>query len=140
MIPESSYRLFEEPRDITMITINPDGSPHAALVWVERDGDELLLGLEEKHRKTRNLRRDPRITLLLQDDRTSTRGLTQYLIARGRVTLTEPGTAEYKPLMDRLTKKYLGQDEFPFTTEAVLANAVVARVTVDRVSGEGPWA
>ncbi|WP_350280678.1 PPOX class F420-dependent oxidoreductase [Kribbella sp. HUAS MG21] len=138
-LPESTHRLFEEPKDVTMVTIDPDGAPHASLVWVGRDGDDLLIGVEEKHRKTRNLRRDPRITLILQDDRVSTRGLTQYLVVRGTVTLDGPGTPQYKPLMDRLTRKYLGQDEFPFGNETGYAGATVVRVAVDRVTGEGPW-
>ncbi|GAA1135511.1 hypothetical protein GCM10009630_37920 [Kribbella jejuensis] len=102
-LPESTYRLFDEPKDATMITIDPDGSPQAALVWVGRDGDELLIGVEQKHRKTRNLRRDPRITLVVQDDRISPRGLTQYLVVRGTAKL-ERDPQRYKELMDRLSQ------------------------------------
>ncbi|GAA3140703.1 PPOX class probable F420-dependent enzyme [Kribbella aluminosa] len=139
-LPESSFRLFDEPKDVTMITIDPDGSPQAALVWVGRDGDDLLIGVEEKHRKTRNLRRDPRITLVVQDDRISPRGLTQYLVVRGTARLDGPGSPQYKGLMDRLSQKYLGRDEFPFGNEKVYAGATVVRVSVDQVLGEGPWA
>jgi len=138
-LPESTYRLFDEPKDVTLITIDPDGSPHAAMVWVGRDGDDLLIGVEEKHRKTRNLRRDPRVTLVLEDDRTSPRGLTQYLVLRGTAKL-ERDPQRYKELMDRLSKKYLGRDEFPFWSEQVSAGATVVRVAADRVTGEGPWA
>ncbi|TCC21176.1 PPOX class F420-dependent oxidoreductase [Kribbella speibonae] len=138
-LPQSTHRLFDEPKDVTLITIDPDGSPHAAMVWVGRDGDDLLIGVEEKHRKTRNLRRDPRVTLVLQDDRVSPRGLTQYLVVRGTAKL-ERDPQRYKELMDRLSKKYLGRDEFPFWSEEVSANATVVRVVADRVTGEGPWA
>ena len=139
-LPESSYRLFNEPKDVTMITIDPDGSPQAALVWVGRDGDDLLIGVEEKHRKTRNLRRDPRITLLVQDDRISPRGLTQYMVVRGTAQLEGPGNPAYRTLMDRLARKYLGQETFPFGSEQVYAGATVVRVRVEKVTGEGPWA
>jgi len=138
-LPQSTHRVFDEPKDVTLITIDPDGSPHAAMVWVGRDGDDLLIGVEERHRKTRNLRRDPRVTLVLQDDRTSPRGLTQYLVVRGTAKL-ERDPQRYKELMDRLSKKYLGRDEFPFWSEEVAANATVVRVVADRVTGEGPWA
>jgi PPOX class probable F420-dependent enzyme len=137
-LPESTYRLFDEPKDATMITIDPDGSPQAALVWVGRDGDELLIGVEQKHRKTRNLRRDPRITLVVQDDRISPRGLTQYLVVRGTAKL-ERDPQRYKELMDRLSQKYLGRDEFPFWNEDVAAGATVVRVVADQLTGEGPW-
>jgi PPOX class probable F420-dependent enzyme len=138
-LPESAHRLFDEPKNVTVVTIDPDGSPQVSLVWAERDGDDLLIGVEDKHRKTRNLRRDPRVTLLVQDDRVSPRGLTQYLVIRGTAKLEGPGiAAEYKALMDRQTRRYLGLDAFPYG-DGVYAGAVIARVTVDRVGGEGPW-
>ncbi|WP_371405412.1 TIGR03618 family F420-dependent PPOX class oxidoreductase [Kribbella sp. NBC_00662] len=139
ILPDSTHRLFEEPKDVTIITIDPDGSPQASLVWVERDGDDLLLGLQAPHRKTRNLFRDPRVTLLIQDDQTSARGITQYLVVRGTAKLLGPGIpAEYKALMDRETQRYLGLPEFPFG-DGIWDTGVIARVTVERVAGEGPW-
>jgi PPOX class probable F420-dependent enzyme len=138
-LPESTHRLFTEPKDVTVITIDPDGSPQASLVWAERDGDELLIGVEEKHRKTRNLQRDPRITLLIQDDRISPRGLTQYLVLRGTAVLEGPGNpTAYKALMDKQSQRYLGQPDFPYG-DGLFANSMIARITIDRVTGEGPW-
>jgi PPOX class probable F420-dependent enzyme len=140
MIPETAYRLFEQPKDVTIITVDPDGSPQASLVWAERDGDDLVMGLQEPHRKTRNLLRDPRVTLLIQDDQVSSRGITQYLVLRGTAKLSGPGIpAEYKELMDRETQRYLGLPEFPFG-EGIWNTGMIARITVDRISGEGPWA
>jgi PPOX class probable F420-dependent enzyme len=140
ILPDSTHRLFEEPKDVTIITIDPDGSPQASLVWVERDGDDLLIGLQAPHRKTRNLLRDPRVTLLIQDDQVSSRGITQYLVIRGTAKLEGPGIpAGYKALMDRETQRYLGLPEFPFG-EGIWDTGVIARITVDRIAGEGPWA
>jgi len=139
-LPESTHRLFDEPKNVTIITLDPDGSPQASLVWAERDGDQLLIGVEQTHRKTRNLRRDPRVTLIVQDDRTSTRGLTQYLALRGTAKLEGPGIpTDYKALMDKQSQRYLGKAEFPYG-DGVYANAMIARITIDRVTGEGPWA
>jgi PPOX class probable F420-dependent enzyme len=139
MIPETAYRLFEQPKDVTIITVDPDGSPQASLVWAERDGDDLVMGLQAPHRKTRNLLRDPRVTLLIQDDQVSSRGITQYLVLRGTAKLEGPDiAAEYKALMDRETQRYLGLPEFPFG-EGIWDTGMIARVTVERVTGEGPW-
>jgi PPOX class probable F420-dependent enzyme len=139
MIPETAYRLFEQPKDVTIITVDPDGSPQASLVWAERDGDDLVMGLQAPHRKTRNLLRDPRVTLLIQDDQVSSRGITQYLVLRGTAKLEGPDiAAEYKALMDRQTQRYLGLPEFPFG-EGIWDTGMIARVTVERVTGEGPW-
>ncbi|TCO49239.1 PPOX class probable F420-dependent enzyme [Kribbella antiqua] len=138
-LPESTHRLFTEPKDVTVITLDPDGSPQASMVWAERDGDQLLIGIEPKHRKTRNLQRDPRVTLVVQDDRRSPRGLTQYLVIRGTATLEGPGIPqEYKALMDKQSLRYLGKPDFPYG-DGVFANHMIARITVDRVLGEGPW-
>ena len=138
-LPESTHRLFTEPKDVTVITLDPDGSPQASLVWAERDGDEILLGLQGPHRKTRNLFRDSRVTLLIQDDQVSPRGITQYLVIRGTAKLEGPGIpADYKALMDHLSQRYLGVPEFPFG-EGIWDTGVIARITVDRVAGEGPW-
>jgi PPOX class probable F420-dependent enzyme len=138
-LPESTHRLFTEPKDVTIITLDPDGSPQASLVWTERDGDELLIGVEEKHRKTRNLQRDPRVTLVIQDDQLSPRGLTQYLVLRGTAKLEGPGIpTTYKALMDKQSQRYLGTPEFPYG-DGLFAKSMIARITVDRLTGEGPW-
>ncbi|MFI6828947.1 TIGR03618 family F420-dependent PPOX class oxidoreductase [Kribbella sp. NPDC050241] len=138
-LPESAHRLFTEPKDATVITIDPDGSPQAALVWAERDGDEVLLGIQQPHRKTRNLHRDPRVTLVIQDDRVSSRGITQYLVIRGIAKLEGPDIpADYKALMDRMSQRYLNVPEFPFG-EGIWHTGMIARITVESTTGEGPW-
>ncbi|TCC59615.1 PPOX class F420-dependent oxidoreductase [Kribbella pittospori] len=138
-LPESAHRLFAEPKDVTVITLDPDGSPQASLVWAERDGDDILIGIQHPHRKTRNLRRDPRVTLLVQDDQVSSRGITQYLTIRGTAKLEGPDIpADYKALMDRLSQRYLNLPEFPFG-QGIWHTGVIARITVEQVAGEGPW-
>ena len=139
-LPDSTHRLFTEPKDVTIITVDPDGSPQASLVWAEREGNEILIGIQHSHRKTRNLLRDPRITLVVQDDRPSPRGITQYLVIRGTAKLEGPGIPdEYKALMDRESLRYLNNPDFPYG-EGVLHTGMIARITIDRVTGEGPWA
>jgi PPOX class probable F420-dependent enzyme len=139
-LPESAHRLFTEPKDVTVITLDPDGSPQASLVWAERDGDDILIGIQHPHRKTRNLRRDPRVTLLVQDDQVSSRGITQYLTIRGTAKLEGPDVpTDYKALMDRLSQRYLNLPEFPFG-KGIWHTGVIARITVESTTGEGPWA
>jgi PPOX class probable F420-dependent enzyme len=139
-LPASTHRLFDSAKDVTIVTLDPDGSPQASLVWAERDGDEIVLGIQAPHRKTRNLQRDPRVTLLVQDDQVSPRGITQYLVIRGTAKLEGPGIpADYKALMDRETQRYLNLPQFPFG-KGIWNTGMIARITVDRVTGEGPWA
>jgi PPOX class probable F420-dependent enzyme len=140
ILPASTHRLLDSPKDVTIVTIDPDGSPQASLVWAERDGDEIVLGIQHPHRKARNLLRDPRVTLLIQDDQVSHRGITQYLVIRGTAKLEGPGIpADYKALMDRQSQRYLNLPEFPFG-EGIWHTGLIARITITRISGEGPWA
>lgn len=137
-LPASTHRLFDTDKHVTLVTIDADGSPQASMVWAERDGDQVLIGFESYHRKTRNLRRDPRVTLIIQDDQPSDRGLVQYLVIRGTVVLEGPDIpAEYDALMDKQSQRYLGKD-YPFANRGS-RTALIARVTPERITGEGPW-
>ena len=59
--------LEDEPRFATIATINPDGSPHQVVVWFLVRGDRILLNSLEGRRWPANLRRDPRISLTIED-------------------------------------------------------------------------
>ncbi len=138
-LPPSTYRLFETDRYATFITINPDGTPQTSLMWVSRDGDDLLFGVEDFRVKTRNLRRDPRITVMIEDDRNDPHGLRQYLIVRGTVTFHGPGIVdEWAAFMDKQSHRYLGTD-FPFPNR-FSPTGLIGRIKPDRISGVGPWA
>jgi PPOX class probable F420-dependent enzyme len=137
-LPASTHRLFDNALHVTLVTIDADGSPQASMVWAQRDGDQVLIGIESYHRKTRNLRRDPRVTLIVQDDQKSERGLVQYLVIRGTVVLEGPDIPdEYNALMDVQSQRYLGKD-YPFENRGS-RTALIARVTPERITGEGPW-
>ena len=82
-LPDTARELIGRGADATLVTINPDGSPHASLVWVTLqstpDGDELVSAhLSEKYQKVRNIRRDPRVTLIILP-RPHPGGQTPYL-------------------------------------------------------------
>lgn len=121
-----------------MVTVNPDGSPQASLMWVSRDGDNLLFGVEQHRVKVRNLRRDPRVTVLVDDD-TMSGGLRQHLIVHGTVTFSGPDIPEeFAAFMDRQARRYLGTD-YPFANR-LSASALIGRIRVKRIGGVGPWA
>ncbi|NEA34529.1 TIGR03618 family F420-dependent PPOX class oxidoreductase [Streptomyces sp. SID13031] len=138
-LPASTHRLFATGNHAVLVTVDADGSPQASLVWAERDGDQVLIGMEGYQRKAANLRRDPRVTLVIEDDQPSARGLTQYLVIRGRAEVTGPEIgAEWTALMDKQAQRYLGKD-YPFENR-YSETAVIARVTPEKLTGEGPWA
>ncbi|TMB96808.1 MAG: PPOX class F420-dependent oxidoreductase [Chloroflexi bacterium] len=91
-----------------LTTLMRDGSPQVTIVWVDLDGDRILINTAEGRQKPRNLRRDPRVALSIADQE------NPYASAsiRGRVVeMTHEGADEH---IDKLAKKYLGQDRYPF--------------------------
>lgn len=116
-------------------TNNADGSPQVSVVWVIAHGDEILFGTDADSEKAKNLRRDNRVILSIEDVERNERGYQRHLVIRGRAALVAgPDPA----LMDRLAAKYTSLRRHPLALRDS-PNAVVVRITVDRMSGVGPW-
>jgi len=137
-IPESLRELLATGPLATVVTIDPDGTPHATLAWAGFDGDELVMAtfffLEQ--RKLANLRRDPRAVLTFQAKEHSGPGLWPYAVVQCHVDrITEGGALE---VMDRLSEFYIGPGQvYPMRD---VPAGVVIHLTVDRIYGQGPWA
>lgn len=116
--------LFEAPNLAYLSTLMPDGSPQVTPIWVEVSRGDILMNTAEGRTKTRNMRRDPRVALAVHDPDDP----YHYVTVRGRVVdVTTAGAAE---LNDRLAKKYMGLDMFPFEHAGQVR--VVVRVRPDR--------
>jgi PPOX class probable F420-dependent enzyme len=105
------------------------------VVWFIAQGDEILFGTDQDSRKAINLRRDDRVVLSIEDTERNERGFQRHLVVRGRARI-EPGPDP--DLMDRLAMKYTGLARHPLAVRDS-PTAVVVRVSIDRISGEGPW-
>lgn len=116
-------------------TNNADGSPQVSVVWVIALGDEIIFGTDAHSEKAKNLRRDNRIILSIEDVERNERGYQRHVVIRGRATLLPGPDPE---LMDRLAAKYTSLRRHPLALRDS-PNAVVVRTTVDRMSGVGPW-
>ena len=66
-IPQAFLDLFEKKSFAHLVTLNPDGSPQVSPVWVAREGDLVVVNSAKGRRKDRNMRRDPRVALSIQD-------------------------------------------------------------------------
>ncbi|MGW1836406.1 PPOX class F420-dependent oxidoreductase [Streptomyces sp. NPDC002067] len=122
-------KLLDTPVFVTVATVQPDGSPQLSPVRVKRDGEELLFFTTLGRRKAENLRRDPRIGVLVQP------ADAPYLYAeiRGTATLTTEGGRE---LMDELSRKYTGKDYADFRPALAEEDGqVVVRITPRKVVG-----
>ena len=116
-------------------TLNEDGSPHLSSAWIGLEDGEIVIGTLDDQRKLRNLRRDPRIALMVQSNRINAWGLREYLVVDGTAHITEGGAAE---LLQRLALTYIGPDAvFPAMPEP--PPGFVTRIRVERISGVGAW-
>jgi PPOX class probable F420-dependent enzyme len=116
-------------------TSNPDGSPQVSVVWVLTRDDEIVFGTSGRSVKARNIARDPRIILSIEDTERNERGFQRHLVIRGTAHI-EPGPDP--ALMDRLARKYLGLGRHPLALRDA-PDCVVVRTSIDRISGVGPW-
>lgn len=102
-IPPSHRDLVECPPVAALTTLAADGSPQTSVVWCDFDGDCIRVNTMRGFAKERNMRRDPRVTLLCYDPRTDLR----YLEVRGTVVeMTEDGAGRH---LDQLASKYAGR-------------------------------
>jgi PPOX class probable F420-dependent enzyme len=127
--------LLESDAVATVVTLDPDGTPHVSSAWVGLEDGEIVIGTLDDQRKLRNLRRDPRIALAVQSSVVNRWGLLEYLVINGSARVTEGGAAE---LLQRLARTYIGPDAvFPAMPDP--PPGYVTRVRVEKVSGIGPW-
>jgi PPOX class probable F420-dependent enzyme len=101
-------KLLQEPAYCQLATLMPDGSPQITQVWVDTDGEHILINTAEGRQKERNVQRDPRVAVNVVDPANAWR----IAMVRGRVV--EITTAGADQLIDQLAKKYLNEDTYPF--------------------------
>jgi PPOX class probable F420-dependent enzyme len=125
VIPEAGRAILDAPEFATIATIQPGGQPQLSVVWIERDGDDVLVSTVKGRQKFRNIERDPRVTVLVYPkDRPY-----EYVEIRGTATMTEEGGRE---LIDWLCSAYTGGERY--TRDDGTDNVrVVVRIRSDKV-------
>jgi PPOX class probable F420-dependent enzyme len=110
-------------------TVMPDGSPQVTPVWFDYDGKVIRVNSAKGRVKDRNMRRNPRVALSIVDPENPYR----YVELRGRVVeITEAGADDH---IDRLAKKYLGKDRYPFRRQGEVR--VTYKIVPERASSMG---
>lgn len=122
-IPPSHRDLVECPPVAALTTITPGGYPQTSVVWCDFDGACVRVNTMRGFAKERNMRRNPRVTLLCYDPRRPLR----YLEVRGTVVeMTEQGALAH---LDALTSKYAGRP-MRYFGDAVAAHFAESEVPV----------
>lgn len=126
-LSEQASKLLRGRNFAHLATLMPDGSPQVTPVWVDTDGDDVLVNTAEGRLKWRNVRRDPRVALDVVD----TENPYAAVYIRGRVVeVTAEGAHEH---IDRLAKRYTGADRYPLGSPD--ERRVLLRIRPERVSG-----
>jgi PPOX class probable F420-dependent enzyme len=124
-LSDAALRLVDGKNYAVLATVNPDGSPQTSVIWVGRDGNDLLFSTVEGRVKHRNMLRDPRVSVSVIDSADP----ESYVELRGRVSMT-PDIG--RQLDTRLSWKYDGKGPDPDRPGAV---RVVVRVVVEKATG-----
>lgn len=122
----AQIELFQEANYAVLTTLRADGSPHNTVIWVEWDGSNVRFNTVIGRAKHRHLERDPRASITIVKEP------YKWVTVSGRCTLSTDGAEEQ---IDRLAKKYLGEETYPWRTEADVRIGVT--LSIDKVDAYG---
>lgn len=124
-IPENFKDLFEKKTFASLATIMPDGTPQVSPIWIDLDGNDVIVNSAKGRQKDKNMRERPMATISIQDPENPYR----YIEVRGKVVeVTEDGAEAH---IDKMAKRYLGQDTYPYRQEGEVR--VLYRIKPERV-------
>ncbi len=129
VIPARFLELFQKKSFGHLATLLPNGTPQTSPVWVDFDDTYVLVNSARGRLKDKNMRQRPQVALSIQDPDDPYR----YLEVRGRVVeITEQGAEEH---IDRLAKRYLGLDRYPYRQPGEVR--VIYKIKPERTSTQG---
>lgn len=128
-LSESAQRLITGVNFGHIATLMPDGSPQVTPVWVDTDGTHLIFNTAAGRQKTRNMERDAKVAVSIADQQNP----YTWVQIRGRVVeVTGEGADAH---IDKMAKKYLNQDSYPFRREG--EQRLIVKVLPEHVSSSG---
>ena len=128
-LSERQVRFVEKPRIARLGTIAPDGAPHIAPVWYRFEDGAFLVLTDRGSQKHRNIERDPRVVLCIDDDRPP----YHTVLVRGRAAVEpSPGPAWRLALAvhylgDEAGRRYVEQNDSP--------NGLLLRISAEKLGG-----
>ncbi|WP_370091971.1 PPOX class F420-dependent oxidoreductase [Streptacidiphilus sp. MAP12-20] len=128
---ETQWRAFlgAGTRTGKLATVRKDGRPHVAPVWFVLDGDDLLFNTGKDTLKGRNLARDGRVAICVDDDRPP----FSFVIVEGTATLSED-LPEVRHWATRIGARYMGEDRAEaFGERNGVPGELLVRVRVEKV-------
>lgn len=105
MLEEGVRQLAKERNFAVLTTLLPDGQPMSHVMWIDCDDEHVVINTETHRQKTKNVRRDPRVTVTIWDAADP----YNYAEVRGEVVETVAGP-EARAHIDELSMKYNGHE------------------------------
>ena len=127
-LPQPVRSLLEDKAYGHVVTVTATGRPRVTMVWMDVDGDEVLFNTAEGRKKVQDLRRDPRVIVSVHDRNDA----QAYAVFHGKARITTDGARAH---IDRLTKRFLGIDQYPGPPEET---RLMVRISVERIGGVAP--
>ena len=128
-IPEAFRDILDKRGFAHLATPMKDGSPQVTPVWFDYDGNHIRINSAKGRLKDKNMRRDKRVALSIQDPDNPYR----YIAVRGAIDeITEDGADAH---IDALAKKYLGKDRYPFRGPGEVR--VIYKIRPEKISTMG---
>jgi len=122
---DRTRQLVDGKNFAVVATLNPDGSPQTSVIWVGLDGDAVVFSARADRKKTRNLRRDPRVSVTVIDSDNP----YQTVELRGTAEVIDDPE---RSLSFQLSHKYVGEDPPPEPPEV---RRVIVRIVPEKVIG-----
>jgi PPOX class probable F420-dependent enzyme len=118
---DAAKELLDRPHTAVLATTNSDGRPQSSAIFVKRDGDTIVFSTIRGRLKTRNMMRDPRVSLLVLAN------VGRYVEIRGTVEITEDPE---KVLLHEMYERYMGGKTPPPEPEA---ERLIVRITPEKL-------
>jgi len=119
-------QLLEKPNFAALATTRADGTAHVTPMWVDYDGDHVVLNTARGRAKEKHILDDPRVTVMVW----SAENPYQYVEVSGAARFVDQGADDH---IDRMAKKYIGQDVYPWRGPDEVR--VIVEVTPEWVGG-----
>ena len=107
-LPEKICKLIDDKNLAHFATLKKDGSPHVAPVWIDRDGDIILINTTSSRLKYKNVQNDKRVSLSITDYK------DPYTWASIIGEVVELSSVDAETHIDKMSQKYLGIPKFPW--------------------------
>jgi PPOX class probable F420-dependent enzyme len=119
---DTAGEVLDGPHFAVLATSNADGRPQSSVIFVKRDGDTVVFSTIKGRLKTRNMARDPRVSLLVVDKEKG-----RYVEIRGTVEITDDPE---KRLLYEMYDRYMGGMPPPPEPDA---ERLIVRITPDKL-------